>query len=81
MKRTKRTFTQDERTLVFDLWKQGAGFSDIGRIIEAKPGSVFTILGEVDTACSVTSSTRFFRFGALRLLSINESIPPSSTSS
>lgn len=46
MKRTKRTFTQDERTLVFDLWKQGAGFSDIGRIIEAKPGSVFTILRE-----------------------------------
>ena len=34
MKRTKRTFTQDERILVFDLWKQGAGFSDIGRIIE-----------------------------------------------
>jgi IS30 family transposase len=46
MKRTKRTFTQDERTLVFDLWKQGAGFSDIGRIIEAKPGSMFTILRE-----------------------------------
>lgn len=46
MKRIKRTFTQDERTLVFDLGKQGAGFSDIGRIIEAKPGSVFTILRE-----------------------------------
>lgn len=46
MKRIKRTFTQDERTLVFDLWKQGAGFSDIGRIVDAKPGSVFTILRE-----------------------------------
>ncbi len=46
MKRIKRTYTQDERTLVFDLWKQGAGFSDISRIIEAKPGSVFTILRE-----------------------------------
>lgn len=44
MKRTKRTFTQEERSLVFDLWKQGAGFSDIGRVIEAKPGSIFTIL-------------------------------------
>lgn len=44
MKQLKRTFTQDERELVFDLWKQGAGFSDIGRVIEAKPGSVFTIL-------------------------------------
>jgi IS30 family transposase len=46
MKRLKRTFTQDERNLVFDLWKDGAGFSDIGRVIEAKPGSVFTILRE-----------------------------------
>ena len=46
MKRLKRTFTQDERNLVFELWKEGAGFSDIGRVIEAKPGSVFTILRE-----------------------------------
>lgn len=40
----KRTYTKEERELVFDLWKQGAGFSDIGRVIDAKPGSVFTIL-------------------------------------
>jgi hypothetical protein len=46
MKRLKRTFTTAERDLVFDLWKDGAGFSDIGRVIEAKPGSVFTILRE-----------------------------------
>jgi len=46
MKRIKRTFTQEEKDLVYDLWKQGAGFSDIGRVIEAKPGSVFTILRE-----------------------------------
>jgi len=46
MKRIKRTFTQEERALVFDLWKQGAGFSEIGRVITAKPGSVFTILRE-----------------------------------
>ena len=46
MKRIKLTFTHDERTLAFVLWKQRAGFSDIGRIFEAKPGSVFTILGE-----------------------------------
>ena len=44
MKQLKRTITPDEREFVFDLWKQGAGFSDIGRIIDAKPGSVFTIL-------------------------------------
>ena len=46
MKRLKRTFTLDERELVFELWKQGTGFSDIGRVIDAKPGSVFTILRE-----------------------------------
>lgn len=46
MKRIKRTFTQEEKDLVYDLWKQGAGFSDIGRVIEAQPGSVFTILRE-----------------------------------
>jgi len=42
----KRTFTEEERICVFNLWKQGAGFSDIGRVINAKPGSVFTILRE-----------------------------------
>jgi hypothetical protein len=42
----KRTFTDEERDCVFDLWKQGAGFSDIGRVIDAKPGSIFTILRE-----------------------------------
>lgn len=40
----KRTYTQQERDLVFDLWKQGAGFSDISRVLDAKPGSIFTIL-------------------------------------
>jgi len=42
----KRTFTQDERDHVFKLWKKGDGFSDIGRVINAKPGSIFTILRE-----------------------------------
>ena len=42
----KRAFTQEERDCVFDLWKQGAGFSDIGRVLNAKPGSIFTILRE-----------------------------------
>jgi len=46
MKRSKRTFTPEEKNLIFDLWKQGAGFSDIGRIIEAAPGSIFTVLRE-----------------------------------
>jgi IS30 family transposase len=36
MKRLKRTFTTDERNFVFDLWKDGARFSDIGRVTEAK---------------------------------------------
>lgn len=42
----KRTFRDEERDCVFDLWKQGAGFGDIGRVIDAKPGSIFTILCE-----------------------------------
>jgi len=46
MKRIKRTFTQDEKELIFNLWKQGVGFSDIGRILEAAPGTVFTALRE-----------------------------------
>lgn len=40
----QRTYTQEEKDLVFDLWKQGAGFSDISQVIDAKPGSIFTIL-------------------------------------
>lgn len=46
MKRIKRTFTQDEKDLIFNLWKLGTGFSDIGRILEAAPGTVFTALRE-----------------------------------
>lgn len=46
MKRAKRTFTQDEKDLVFRLWKQGTGFSDIGRVLNAAPGTVFTALRE-----------------------------------
>jgi IS30 family transposase len=46
MKRVKRTFTQGEKDLVFDLWKQGTGFSDIGKVLEAAPGTVFTALRE-----------------------------------
>ncbi|HAO26010.1 MULTISPECIES: IS30 family transposase [unclassified Methylophaga] len=46
MKRAKRTFTQDEKELVFNLWKQGTGFSDIGRVLDAAPGTVFTALRE-----------------------------------
>lgn len=42
----KRTYTPEERDLVFELWKQGAGFSDISRMLDAKPGSIFTILRE-----------------------------------
>ena len=42
----RRTFTHEERDSVFKLWRQGAGFSDIGRVIDAKPGSIFTILRE-----------------------------------
>ena len=42
MKRPKRTFTQAEKELVFNLWKQGTGYSDIGKVLDAAPGTVFT---------------------------------------
>jgi hypothetical protein len=44
----KRTYSQQEKDLVFDLWKQGAGFSKIARVLDAKPGSIFTILREFE---------------------------------
>ena len=40
----KRTYSLQEKDLVFDLWKQGAGFSDIARVLDAQPGSIFTVL-------------------------------------
>ena len=46
MTRSKRTFTNADKDLIFNLWKQGTGFSDIDRIIEAPPGSIFTVLRE-----------------------------------
>jgi hypothetical protein len=46
MNRIKPTFTQVEKDLVYNLWKQGAGFSNFGRIIKVQPGSVFTIIHE-----------------------------------
>lgn len=46
MTRMKRTFTKDEKDLVFKLWKQGTGFSDIARVLRAAPGTVFSALRE-----------------------------------
>lgn len=40
----KRTFTTKEKAFVFDLWKRGTGFSEIARILDSKPGTIFTML-------------------------------------
>lgn len=40
----KRTFTVKEKAFVFDLWKRGTGFSEIARILDSKPGTIFTML-------------------------------------
>ncbi|MBX8803425.1 IS30 family transposase [Ochrobactrum sp. MR28] len=42
----KRKFTQSEKETCWSLWREGLGFSDIGRVLSAKPGSVFTLLRE-----------------------------------
>lgn len=38
MTRSKRTFTNTDKDLIFNLWKQGTGFSDIGRIMRLHQG-------------------------------------------
>lgn len=40
----KRTFTAKEKAFVFDLWKRGTGFSEIARILDSNPGTIFTML-------------------------------------
>ena len=40
----KRTFTAKEKAFVFYLWKRGTGFSEIARILDSKPGTIFTML-------------------------------------
>jgi len=40
----KRIFTTQEKDWIFDAWKRGIGFSEIARIIDSKPGTIFTVL-------------------------------------
>lgn len=40
----KRTFTAQEKAFIFDTWKMGIGFSEIAKILESKPGTIFTVL-------------------------------------
>ena len=42
----KRKFSLEEKDICWKLWYEGLGFSDIGRVLNAKPGSIFTILRE-----------------------------------
>jgi hypothetical protein len=63
-KRLKRTFSREERDVVFDLWKQGVAFSDIDRVIDTIPGSIFTILRDHD---SIKPEKRKCRFNDLTI--------------
>lgn len=40
----RRTFTAEEKSLCFELWKNGTGFSEIANITGSKPGTIFTML-------------------------------------
>ncbi|GAA0504574.1 hypothetical protein GCM10009414_12940 [Tatumella terrea] len=40
----RRTFTAKEKVSVFELWKNGTGFSEIANILGSKPGTIFTML-------------------------------------
>ncbi|VDG84126.1 Uncharacterised protein [Shigella dysenteriae] len=35
----RRTFTAEEKASVFELWKNGTGFSEIANILGSKPGN------------------------------------------
>ena len=56
----KRTYSRQEKDLVFDLWKRGAGFNDIARVLDEQPESIFTVLrkhGGIKPAHRKRSST------------------------
>lgn len=40
----RRTFTAKEKASVFELWKNGTGYSEIANILGSKPGTIFTML-------------------------------------
>lgn len=40
----KFTFTAKEKAFVFDLRKNGKGFSEIAKILDSKPRTIFTML-------------------------------------
>lgn len=40
----RRTFTAEEKASVFELWKNGTGFSEIANILGSKPATIFTML-------------------------------------
>lgn len=40
----KRMFTTQEKEFVFDSWKNGIGFSAIAKLLDTKPGTIFTML-------------------------------------
>ncbi|MFY3355536.1 helix-turn-helix domain-containing protein, partial [Escherichia coli] len=40
----RRTFSAEEKASVFELWKNGTGFSEIANILGSKPGTIFTML-------------------------------------
>lgn len=43
-KRSRKTFSDDERHRCWDLWRQGLGYSDIAREVASKPGTVFGLI-------------------------------------
>lgn len=40
----KRTFIAKEKTSIFELWKNGKGFSETAKVLESKPGNLLTML-------------------------------------
>jgi len=43
----KRTFSRQEKEIVFDLWKRDPIYNDVTRVLDAQPGSILTVLRNV----------------------------------
>ena len=59
----RRTFTAEEKASVFELWKNGTGFSEIANILGSKPGTIFTMLRDTG-GINVMNASPIIKSGA-----------------
>jgi len=62
----RRTFTAEEKASVFELWKNGTGFSEIANILGSKSGTIFTMLRDTGGIKPHERTGQFVRGDAVR---------------